>query len=64
MGMTITLSDDDIDFLDSIYLPSKYPAFSVLPKFMPDEEICRQCLTIALAVKSDVLQFLAVASTS
>ena len=64
LGMTITISDDEIDLLDSIYLPSKYPAFSVLPKFMPDEEICRQCLTVALAVKSDVLRCLAVASTS
>jgi HEPN domain-containing protein len=64
LGMTITISDDDIDLLDSIYLPSKYPAFSVLPKFIPDEEICRQCLTVALAVKSDVFQFLTVASIS
>ncbi len=41
------LSDDDIDLIDSIYLPSKYPAFSVLPHFMPTEEICRQCVSIA-----------------
>ena len=59
LGMTIAISDDDIDLLDSIYLPSKYPAFSILPRFMPDEEICRHCLTIALAVKSDVINALA-----
>ena len=59
LGMTIAISDDDIDLLDSIYLPSKYPAFSILPRFMPDEEICRHCLTIALVVKSDVINALA-----
>jgi HEPN domain-containing protein len=29
-GLDIDLSDDDCDFLNSIYLPSKYPVGSVL----------------------------------
>jgi len=33
--ITITMSEDEIDLLDSIYLPSKYPLMSVLPRFMP-----------------------------
>lgn len=47
LGVHHSLTDDDIDLLDSIYLPSKYPAFSVLPRFVPDESVCRQCLDIA-----------------
>ena len=39
--------DDECDLLDSVYLPSKYPLGSVLPRFDPDEEAARQCLAIA-----------------
>lgn len=49
------LTDDDIDLIDSIYLPSKYPAFSVLPHFMPGEVICRHCLVIAQNVYQSAL---------
>lgn len=55
LGVRITMTDDDIDLLDSIYLPSKYPAFSVLPKFLPDQVVCRHCLEIAGKVRQDVL---------
>jgi len=33
--------------MDSVYLPSKYPLGSALPRFEPDEAITRQCLDIA-----------------
>lgn len=56
LGVHHSLTDDDIDLLDSIYLPSKYPAFSVLPRFLPDENVCRQCLDIAEKIRSDVLR--------
>jgi len=56
IGVHFSLTDDDIDLLDSIYLPTKYPAFSVLPKFMPDQGICRQCIEIAEKVRLDVLR--------
>ena len=36
----VAITDDDCDFLDSIYLPSKYPLMSVLPDFEPNEDIC------------------------
>jgi HEPN domain-containing protein len=56
IGVHLSMTDDDIDLLDSIYLPTKYPAFSVLPKFMPDQSICRQCLDIAEQVRLDILR--------
>ncbi len=39
-GMTIDVTEEDCDLLDSIYIPSKYPLGSALPNFEPDEEIC------------------------
>ncbi|OGS19063.1 MAG: hypothetical protein A2219_03745 [Elusimicrobia bacterium RIFOXYA2_FULL_50_26] len=42
-----TLSDDECDFIDSIYLPSRYPLGNVLPHFVPDEEICINALSLA-----------------
>lgn len=51
----LVLTDDDIDLIDSIYLPSKYPAFSVLPLFMPDEAICKHCFLIAQDVYQSVI---------
>ena len=56
LGVHLSMTDDDIDLLDSIYLPSKYPAFSVLPNFMPDQSVCRQCLEIAEKVRLDILR--------
>jgi HEPN domain-containing protein len=56
IGVSLPMTDDDIDLLDSIYLPTKYPAFSVLPKFMPDQSICGQCIDIAEKVRKDILR--------
>jgi HEPN domain-containing protein len=46
-NIRIDLSDDECDFLNSIYLPSKYPLGSVLADFEPDESICRKGIFIA-----------------
>ncbi|HDL18746.1 MAG TPA: HEPN domain-containing protein [Bacteroidetes bacterium] len=46
-GITVDISDGECDFLDSIYLPSKYPIGSVLPYFEP---ICSQSVAIAKRV--------------
>jgi HEPN domain-containing protein len=54
IGIHIFISEDDTDLLDSIYLPSKYPLSSVLPHYMPDEDICRNCLNIAYQVRIDI----------
>jgi len=58
LGIHHSLTDDEIDLLDSIYLPSKYPAFSVLPRFVPNHSVCSQCIDIAEKVRSDVLRAL------
>ncbi|NOX16715.1 MAG: HEPN domain-containing protein [Chlorobi bacterium] len=50
----IELEDDECDFLDSIYLPTKYPVGSVLPDFSPDYEITKDCLTIAQKVFEEI----------
>ncbi|MBM4041438.1 MAG: HEPN domain-containing protein [Planctomycetes bacterium] len=46
-GLAPALTDDECDLMDSVYLPSKYPLGSALPRFVPDEAITRQCLNIA-----------------
>ncbi len=58
-GISIQLSDDECDFLDSIYLPSKYPIGNVLPYFEPGHEICNQAIKIAervLNLAQDILK--------
>lgn len=37
-GIAIEMSDDDCDFLDSIYLPTKYPVGSALPFYYPEKK--------------------------
>ena len=57
-NVTVSLSDEDCDFLDSIYLPSKYPLGGVLPDFYPDEEICKDGIKIAESVLNSVQKML------
>ncbi len=57
--MFIDLSEDDCDFLDTIYLPSKYPISSVIPDYQPDTEICGQGIAIAERVEQSVKKILA-----
>ncbi len=52
--LKIELTDDEIDLLDSIYLPSKYPIGSALPNFYPDKEVTNACLDIARRVLESV----------
>jgi len=44
--LAVDLSEEDCDLLDSIYLPSKYPLGSAIPRFDPDTAICRRCLAL------------------
>jgi HEPN domain-containing protein len=53
-GVALDLTEDECDFLDSIYLPSKYPLHSVLPDFEPDEALCDQGIGIAERVLHSV----------
>ena len=52
-GASLSISDDDCDLLDSVYLPSKYPLGSALPLFEPDAETCDNCLSILERVAYD-----------
>src|SRR3989304_1052570 len=53
-GILIVLTEDECDFLDSIYLPSKYPIGSALPFFYPDKEICHCSISLAERVIKEV----------
>jgi HEPN domain-containing protein len=53
-GTNIGITLDSCELLDSIYLPSKYPFGGVLPDFEPDEDTCRECITIAEQVFESV----------
>lgn len=50
----IELTEDECDFLDSIYLPTKYPIGSALPYFYPDKEICKNSIALAERVIKEV----------
>ena len=53
-GISIDITEDECDLLDSIYLPSKYPLGGVLPDFEPDLEICTRCMAIAGRINASV----------
>jgi len=46
-GIQIEITEEDCEFLDSIYLPSKYPIGNVLAHYEPDMAICKKGITIA-----------------
>ncbi|MBF0202460.1 MAG: HEPN domain-containing protein [Desulfamplus sp.] len=58
LNIEVDLSEDDCDFLNSIYLPSKYPLGSVIPDFDPDHEICLKGISIAETVIQFVQKYL------
>jgi HEPN domain-containing protein len=57
-GISIVLTDDECDFLDSIYLPTKYPIGSALPFFYPDKEICNNSIALAERVLKEVISLI------
>lgn len=52
--ITPGVSDDEIDLMDAIYIPSKYPVHSVLPQALPDQSICHEALNIVRRVRDFV----------
>ena len=54
IGLHVEITEEECDFLDTIYLPSKYPLQSVLPDFYPDHQICHDSIRIAEKVLSSV----------
>jgi HEPN domain-containing protein len=53
-SISLVLTEDECDFLDSIYLPTKYPIGSALPSFYPDEKICKDSISLAEKVLTEV----------
>jgi HEPN domain-containing protein len=49
-GFETALTEEDCALLDSVFMPSRYPLFSILPDAMPDRETCKTCIEIARRV--------------
>ena len=47
VGFAVEMDVSECVLLDSIFMESKYPGFSVLPDAPPDAAVCRQCVAIA-----------------
>jgi len=50
-GLETALTEEDCALLDSVFMPSRYPLFSILPDSMPDRETFENCIQIAQRVK-------------
>lgn len=61
-NIDVSLSNDGCEFIDSIYLPSKYPVSQVLPDFEPTKEICKKGIKIAESVLKIVQEIINKAS--
>jgi len=48
------LNSEECDLLDSIYIPSKYPVFGVLPGQFADSPTCVRCVDLAERVLTHV----------
>ena len=53
-GITLNISNDEMDLMDTIYLPSKYPIYSALPNALPEPEICKDAMKIAEKVRDSI----------
>ena len=51
-NITVDISEDEMDLMDTIYLPSKYPVYSALPHALPEPEICDDALKIAQNIQA------------
>jgi HEPN domain-containing protein len=50
-GMTPPVSEDEMDLMDAIYVPSKYPVYSALPHAIPDRDVCHEALNISRRIR-------------
>lgn len=53
-GITVDISHDEMDLMDTIYLPSKYPIYSALPHALPEPAICNDAMKIAEKVRASI----------
>lgn len=52
--ITVDISADEIDLIDTIYVPSKYPVYSALPDALPEPEICSDAVRIVEKVRKSI----------
>ena len=52
--ISLDVSGDEIDLMDAIYVPSKYPDYSALPETEPDSAVCTTALEVAQKVRAQV----------
>jgi len=57
-NIMIDLTDDECDFLDSIYLPTKYPVGSALPFYYPEKNDCTKSIKMAENLLQQILLLL------
>lgn len=53
-GFFVNVSDEECDLIDSIFVPSKYPAYGVLPDSPPDQGICERCIEISTRIRTSL----------
>jgi HEPN domain-containing protein len=53
-GLDTALTEEDCALFDSVFMPSRYPLFSILPDAMPDQETCEKCIRIARRVGENI----------
>lgn len=53
-GIIIEITMEECEFLDTIYIPSKYPLSSALPDFDPGADTCKWAIKIAERVLASV----------
>lgn len=56
----IYINENDVAFIDSIYLPSKYPFDSAFASFEPTDEMCQKAINIAANVHQQVMNIIGI----
>ena len=54
----VSFDENDVAFIDSIYLPSKYPFDSAFASFEPTASMCQKAINIASNVNQQVVKAL------
>jgi len=57
-GLDTALTEEDCALLDSVFMPSRYPLFSILPDATPDRETCEECIRITRRVEETIRSML------
>jgi len=54
VDVSLGLSEEECELLDTIYIPSKYPLGDALPDFRPQEDLAGQCVSIGERVRESI----------